>query len=188
MILASRLMDGIYMKLVFLPPERSIPPPPMYVPSTQGSLRATPESHRKSYNFKPLRKSSKIMKNCPKAIQNQQKWTLESWKSKLLRKVCFCNTFHTKAAFCEPQVPGFWLRNRCRKGNGTEPKNNTRFLALGARKPFKMGSQNHDRIDKDDVTLDPHASFLLLPRSLRVPPICQNSPKAAKTEAPGSLR
>ena len=39
-----------------------------------------------------------------------------------------------------------------------EHKNNTRFLTLGARKTFEMGSQTHDQIDKD-ATLD-HLSSL----------------------------
>ena len=66
-------------------------------------------------------------------------------------------------------MPGFRCRNRCRKVHGNAPEN-TRFLAIGARKTIKMRSQNRDAA----------VSFLLLPRSPRVSPRCQSNPQACQ--------
>ena len=133
----------------------------------QGCLQGT-KNHAKCFSGHP--KSCKI---------NPQILTFP-----VSAKSCFCNTFHTKTLFWEPQVPGFRSRNRCRERHGTEPRNNTKFLAIGARKALRMGSQIMPK------------STEMRPWIPTCPPCCSQcrpgcpqdgkiAPKAAKIEAPG---
>ena len=51
--------------------------------------------------------TSKVMQSCPKVTKTHQYWTQDSTEFQHLRKIGFCNTFHTKCLFLEPQTSRF---------------------------------------------------------------------------------
>ena len=51
--------------------------------------------------------TSKVIQSCPKVTKTHQYWTQDSTEFQHLRKIGFCNTFHTKCLFLEPQTSRF---------------------------------------------------------------------------------
>ena len=51
--------------------------------------------------------TSKVIQTCPKATKTHQYWTQDSTEFQHLRKIGFCDTFHTKCLFLEPQTSRF---------------------------------------------------------------------------------
>ena len=65
----------------------------------------TPESYENSSIFEPVSKATKAMKIGPKATQNHEKSTLESWEIQFLRKLIFAIPSMPNPCFCNPRHP-----------------------------------------------------------------------------------
>ena len=65
-----------------------------------------PQNHpEKSSNFKPVSRATKIKKIGPKATQNHEKSTPESWEIQFLQKSIFTIHALPNACFCNPRHP-----------------------------------------------------------------------------------
>ena len=83
------------------------------------------------------------------------------------------------------RAPGLRISNQKSASKVTWKRNRKQNQISNPRCPraLKMGSRNHPEIAEDAI-LDPHVSFLLLPRSPRCPQCAKMISKGAKVEAP----
>ena len=114
-------MDGIYLNVVFLHPERGN----CTTPDVRClNLRVPLGNPENKSIFKPISRATKGMKLGPKATENHEKLTLESYiRNPISTKVDFCNNFHAKCLFVQSQTLKFRPKNHEKKQPGNRCMN-----------------------------------------------------------------
>ena len=79
------------------------------------------------------------------------------------------------------RTPSVWISTQKLVSKGTWKRTRKQHQISSPRCPksSQMGFQTHAKLDQN-ATLDPHVSLLLLPRSPKVLPRCQNSPQGCQ--------
>ena len=120
----------------------------------------------------------------PKSTKQNQKSSPNSLeKNQTSAKIRFYHTFNTKTKSQEPQTSGFRFTNLFQTWHGNKPRNKTGCLALAAREKTLEMKIPTPEIGKHPIH-DHHVSFLLLPKSPRVPARYQNGNPSTNMEAP----
>ena len=106
------------------------PGDPPFTTNPEGSQDlGWPQNHfEKSSNFKPVSSTTKVMKIGRKGNQNHEKWSLESWETRLLWKPLFAILPLPNAWFFNPRHPD-WDPKSIRK-NSQEINVKKSFLLL----------------------------------------------------------
>ena len=103
--------------------------------------------HENSSIFEAVSKATKAMKSGPKATQNHEKSTLESQEIQFLRKLIFAISSMPNACFSNPGHPNLDSK-ATEKATWKNMKNNFFFDSKIPQKAFRMGPQNHQKINK----------------------------------------
>ena len=165
-------MDGIYMNVVFVPPERgNVTTPDVHCLN----LGVPPGNPENPSIFKPVSRATKAMKIAPKATQNHEKSTLESQEIEFLRKLIFAIPSVPNACFSNPRHRNLDPKTN-KKSNLEIDMRKSFFLIQKWSKALRMGPLNQQRIDRIRAWTSQGPSFC--------PPMSQDRPRIV----PGSPR
>ena len=160
---------------LFTVPKKGSPSPPNH-----SGLRIwdDPRILWKFINFRASLQGNKSHENWTQAYPKSWKIDPGIIRSPIFTEVDFCNTSHAKCMFFNPRHRNLDPTTR-RKNNLEIDMNKSVFSSNNAQKAFRMGPQNHQKIDKIQAWT-PQGPSLCPPMSQDRPRIVPGSPRTPK--------